>query len=40
LVLLGLFIAYPFVKRVLLAVTDAKVGIPGQFVGMQNFEAL
>jgi multiple sugar transport system permease protein len=40
LVLLGLFIAYPFVKGVLLAVTDAKVGIPGKFVGMQNFEAL
>jgi len=39
-VVLGLFIAYPFVKGVLLAVTDAKVGIPGQFVGMQNFEAL
>jgi multiple sugar transport system permease protein len=40
LVLLGLFIAYPFVKGVLLAVTDTKVGIPGKFVGMQNFEAL
>jgi len=40
LVLLGLFIAYPFVKGVLLAVSDAKVGVPGQFVGMQNFEAL
>jgi len=39
-VLLGLFIAYPFVKGVLLAVTDAKVGVPGKFVGMQNFEAL
>jgi multiple sugar transport system permease protein len=40
LVLLGLFIAYPFVKGGLLAVSDAKVGVPGQFVGMQNFEAL
>ena len=40
LVLLGLFIAYPFVKGVLLAVSDAKVGVPGQFVGMQNFAAL
>ena len=29
-VLLGLFIAYPFVKGVLLAVTDTKVGVPGQ----------
>jgi multiple sugar transport system permease protein len=36
-VLLGLFIAYPFVKGVLLAVTDTKVGVPGHFVGLQNF---
>src|SRR5216684_6894631 len=39
-VLLGLFIAYPFVKGVLLAVTDTKVGIPGQFVGIDNFVKL
>jgi multiple sugar transport system permease protein len=39
-VLLGLFIAYPFVEGVLLAVTDAKVGVPGHFVGMENFERL
>jgi multiple sugar transport system permease protein len=39
-VLLGLFIAYPFVKGVLLAVTDAKVGVPGNFIGLQNFTAL
>jgi multiple sugar transport system permease protein len=39
-VLLGLFIAYPFVKGVMLAVTDAKVGVPGHFVGLQNFEAI
>jgi multiple sugar transport system permease protein len=39
-VLLGLFIAYPFVKGVLLSVTDAKVGVPGRFVGMQNFAQL
>jgi multiple sugar transport system permease protein len=39
-VLLTLFIAYPFVKGVLLSVTDAKVGVPGKFVGLQNFEAL
>ena len=36
--LLGLFIAYPFVKGVMLSVTDAKVGVPGHFVGLQNFE--
>jgi multiple sugar transport system permease protein len=39
-VLLGLFIAYPFVEGVLLAITDTKVGIPGHFVGLQNFVAL
>src|SRR3954454_12073818 len=38
--LLGLFIAYPFVKGVLLAVTDTKVGVPGHFVGLANFEKL
>jgi multiple sugar transport system permease protein len=37
-ILLGLFIAYPFVKGVLLSVTDTKVGVPGQFVGLQNFQ--
>src|SRR5246127_4839273 len=36
-VLLGLFIAYPFVKGVQLSVTDAKVGVPGRFVGLKNF---
>src|SRR5690349_24295286 len=40
LILLGLFIAYPFVKGVELSVTDAKVGVPGQFVGLQNFEKI
>jgi multiple sugar transport system permease protein len=39
-VLLGLFIAYPFIRGVLLAVTDAKVGVPGKFVGLQNFALL
>ena len=39
-VLLGLFIAYPFVEGVLLSVTDTKVGIPGHFVALQNFIAL
>jgi multiple sugar transport system permease protein len=36
--LLGVFIAYPFIKGVMLSVTDAKVGIPGHFVGLQNFK--
>jgi multiple sugar transport system permease protein len=35
--LLGLFIAYPFVKGVMLSVTDSRVGVPGHFVGLQNF---
>src|ERR1700758_4465890 len=40
LALLGLFIAYPFVEGVRLSVTDAKVGVPGHFVGLQNFEQI
>jgi len=39
-VLLGLFIAYPFVEGVLLSVSDARVGEPGHFVGLLNFVAL
>src|SRR5689334_21829574 len=39
-VLLGLFIAYPFIEGVRLAVTDTKVGIPGHFVGADNFVKL
>src|ERR1700735_1440408 len=37
LVLLGLFIAYPFVRGILLSVTDSRVGVPGHFVGLANF---
>ena len=37
-VLLGLFIAYPFVKGIMLSVTDTRVGVPGHFVGLQNFQ--
>jgi multiple sugar transport system permease protein len=40
LILLGLFIAYPFAEGVLLSVTDTRVGVPGSFVGLQNFAAL
>src|ERR1700739_4092021 len=39
-VLLGMFIAYPFVKGVELSVTDTKVGVAGSFVGLSNFAAL
>src|ERR1700741_1740768 len=38
--LLAVFIAYPFVKGVELSVTDAKVGVPGNFVGLHNFVVL
>src|SRR5205814_921941 len=37
LVLLGMFIAYPFLRGILLSVTDARVGVPGNFVGLANF---
>jgi len=40
LALLALFIAYPFVEGVRLSVTDTKVGVPGKFVGLQNFEEI
>ena len=40
LTLLGLFIAYPFVRGILLSVSSARVGIPGEFVGLQNFQRL
>jgi len=39
-VLLGLFIAYPFIRGLLLSVTDTRVGVEGPFVGLQNFERL
>jgi multiple sugar transport system permease protein len=39
-VLLGLFIAYPFVKGVWISLTNATVGNPGQFVGLHNFEKI
>lgn len=39
-VLLGVFIAYPFVKGIELAVTDATVGVPGKFVGLANFKQI
>jgi multiple sugar transport system permease protein len=36
-VLLGLFIAYPFVMGVWLSLSSTSVGNPGRFVGFQNF---
>ena len=40
LVLLGLFIAYPFIKGILLSVQNSRVGIDGNFVGFENFARL
>jgi multiple sugar transport system permease protein len=40
LVLLGLFIAYPFVKGVSISLTSATVGDAGVFVGFDNFRRL
>jgi len=37
LLLLTLFIAYPFVRGVWLSLTSAMVGVPGEFVGLKNF---
>jgi multiple sugar transport system permease protein len=39
-ILLGLFIAYPFCEGVWLSMTDARVGVPGHYVGVANFKAL
>ena len=36
LTLLTLFIAYPFMRGIMLAVTDARVGIPGKWVGFKD----
>src|SRR5712691_3144237 len=37
LVILALFIAYPFILGIWLAVSDKVVGRPGNFVGLDNF---
>src|ERR1700749_428197 len=39
-VLLGLFIAYPFIKGIELSVTNTTVGVPGTFVGIDNFKKI
>lgn len=39
-ILLALFIAYPFIKGILLSVTDTRVGVPGDFVGLAIFEKI
>jgi multiple sugar transport system permease protein len=39
-VLLGLFIAYPFFEGVMLSLSSARVGIPGEFIGLKNFSKI
>src|SRR4029434_10775331 len=39
-ILLGLFIAYPFVKGVWLSLTNATVGNPGHFLAFDNYVKL
>jgi multiple sugar transport system permease protein len=40
LLLLGFFIAYPFIRGIMLSVWSARVGLPGEFVGLDNFRRL
>ena len=40
LLLLGFFIAYPFIRGVMLSVWSARVGLPGEFIGLDNFRRL
>ena len=40
LVLLTLFIAYPFVRGVWLSLTNSVVGVPGEYIGLKNFVKL
>src|SRR3979409_1293284 len=37
LVLPGVFIAYPFLRGILLSLTNPRGGVPGEFVGLANF---
>lgn len=37
LALLTVFVLYPFLYGIWLALTDSRIGIPGQFVGLRNF---
>ena len=38
--ILGLFLAFPLVKGIWLSFTDTRIGRPGQFVGLENYEWL
>src|SRR4051794_36115055 len=36
-ILLGLVIAYPFTRGIMLSVTSTRVGVPGDFAGLANY---
>ncbi len=38
--LLGMFIAYPFIRGIQLSLSNARVGVEGEFVGLANFYRL
>ena len=38
--MIGIFVAYPFVRGIWLSLTDTVVGREGQFVGLHNFTKL
>ena len=37
---LAVLIAYPFLLSIYFSLSDKRVGLPGQFIGLENFEAL
>jgi multiple sugar transport system permease protein len=40
LIALTVLIAYPFVLSIYFSLSDKRIGLPGHFIGLQNFEAL
>jgi len=40
LIALAVLIAYPFLLSIYFSLSDKRVGLPGHFIGLENFEAL
>lgn len=40
LVILAIFMLYPFVLRIWLSLTNARIGTAGHFIGLRNFQLL
>ena len=40
LIALGVLIAYPFILSIYFSLSDKRVGLPGHFIGLENFAAL